>query len=435
MPTVISESDLFSQTFQRPNNGELADAASLLLPLQQVANRERYLYNRGRTQLFDATRAPFNANPAGTTDSTAAIQAADAAASATGGHVFLPAGSYRHDDSLHPSPGVSWFGVPDGTFLNINHATKSQLIFDTGSSREGFTEFSGIGFGALVDNTGNAVEISNDLRLRFSNCTWNDPGSGGSPKLKGRFLLGQGTGTIVAFDDCWMNVLGTVTALFLSSSGGELRLRESSIFMPATYTGPLVEIDDGVLSAFENTFDVTAHSGSADIIELISLGYHSIKGNRFIGTVSSGACVKTLSGGIKISETGSVFDTVNGYGISSPLAIGSELTLQNPIAATVGTSGTITCATGFRAETLKLTNTFGGAGPTIALPGILFTDQQFTLSLLNASGSSWSGVTTTGGIPTGHSGVLNGAVKVLVFRVLDFDVSGTPVWFLISERG
>ena len=45
--------------------------------------------------LFDVTAAPYNADPSGTTDSTAAIQSAIDAAAAGGGVVFLPAGIYR----------------------------------------------------------------------------------------------------------------------------------------------------------------------------------------------------------------------------------------------------------------------------------------------------------------------------------------------------
>lgn len=56
---------------------------------------------RPAAQIFDVTQAPFNADNSGTTDSTAAIQAAINAAQAVtdennpGGIVYLPAGTYR----------------------------------------------------------------------------------------------------------------------------------------------------------------------------------------------------------------------------------------------------------------------------------------------------------------------------------------------------
>lgn len=381
----------------------------------------------------------FGADPLGASDSTTAIANANTAASSADGYVWFPGGSFRCDDSLHPSPGVSWKGVPDGTFLNINHATKSQLIFDNGSSRKGFTEFSGIGFGALVDNTGDAVVVSNNLKLKFSNCTWNDPGSGGSPKLKGRFLNGGGAGTIVAFEDCWMKALGTVTALLLSSTGGELRLSGTDLFMPATYTGPLIDIDDGIIKAFENTFDVTAHGGSSDIIELLSLGYHVLRGNTFKGAFSSGSCI-TAFGGTKLSETDSVFDTVNAYNITGgALALGSELTLQSPIATTISGTGTVTCATGYRGQSFKFTSTsFGATGPLIVMPGILFINQRFTLTVFNAGDDSWtSGFSISGAVIPLPSQLtlsnISANVRTLSFVALDVNADGTPFWVVESD--
>lgn len=60
-------------------------------------------YHRGEREIptptantINATQAPYNADPSGVTDSTAAIQAAlDAAGAAGGGVVYLPAGTYK----------------------------------------------------------------------------------------------------------------------------------------------------------------------------------------------------------------------------------------------------------------------------------------------------------------------------------------------------
>lgn len=372
------------------------------------------------------------ANPLGTTDSTAAFAAADAAASSTGGFVWAPPGSYRHDDTLHPSAGVSWIGVPDSTYLNINHATKDQLLFDVGGSRKNITEIRGISFGALVNNTGNAVSIPSGVTRRgiFRDCTWNDPGSGGSPLLKGRKALIQGSGSVLAFERCWLSAVGTAAAMLLSATNSELHLNDTRLIMPATYTGPLLEIDDGVLHAHDNVFDVTAHSGSADIIELLALGCHVLKDNTFLGAFSSGACIKTLSGGIKISETGSVFDTVNAYSLAGSLALGSELSLQNPIASTIGGAGTITCATGYRGQSLRCTNNFGGVGPLIVMSPELFVDQRFTLTLHNDSLVPWSGVTFSGVVVPTTVSITNGFVRTLQFRAMDANADGTPHWVI-----
>lgn len=379
----------------------------------------------------------FGADPTGANDSTTAIANAITAASLTGGNILLPQGSYRHDDSLHPVPGVHWIGVPDKTFLNINHATKPQLQWDVGGSGYLPTEIFGIGFGALVDNTGasSSNPAGNTVRARYRDCSWNYPG--GSPKLKGRLLLAQAVSSVFSLESCYLRAIGDAAAdaLFMSCAGGELWVRGSRLVMPTTYSSKLIEVDDGTLHARGNYFDVTAHSGSADIISLLAGGFHVLKDNEFYGAFSSGACVKTVAGGIKLSETGSVFDTVNPYNLGGALDLGSELTLGAPITTTFAGSGTITCATGYRAQTLRLSNGFGGVGPSIALPVILFMGQTFELVVVNASAATnWtSGIGVTGGVVAGAGPTNFGYARAFRFKAMDPDGTGTPRWFQMGD--
>lgn len=370
----------------------------------------------------------FGANPLGSSDSAAAIQAADAAAATSGGFVLFPAGSYRHDASLHPTPGVSWIGVPDLTFLNINHATQPQLVFDTSASNQRFTEFSGLGFGALVDNTGDAVSISHRVNLRFSNCAWNDPGFG-SPRLKGRLLLGQGTGTQVIYDTCYLDALGTATALFWSSSSGRLRVQGCELLMPVTYTGPLVEIDDGQLQALHNLFDVTAHTGSADVIELIATGYHLLKGNKFLGATSSGASVKTLSGGIKLSASGNLFDTINTYSLAAALATGSQVDLV-PQLQQLATSGFITLPAWIASHTVISSFT---TSPTVTFQAPLFEGQPLDFTLRNSHASiDWAGLINLAGpvyySASDYGGLVHGHTLTASFVAQRLSSGGQLTW-------
>jgi hypothetical protein len=382
----------------------------------------------------------FGADPLGASDSTAAIAAANSAAAASGGYVWFPAGSYRHDDSLHPAPGVNWYGVPDGSFVLINHATKPQLVYDTGSSRKGFTEISGIGFGALVDNTGNAVSVSHDVRLLFRNCTWNDPGSGGSPKLKGRLASIQGT-TQVAFERCELIGVGAVSLVLLASATGRLHLDRSRLVMPTTFTGPLVEIDDGSLRADACYFDVTAHGGSADIIGIIGTGgTHHVVGNEFHGLFSSGSAIAAV-GGATIVERDSLFDAVNPYDITGgSLALGSELSLGAPLATSTAGTGTFVCPAGYRGQSIKFTSlSFGATGPTILLPAILYIGQPYTLTVYNAGDDTWtsgfivSGVVVPSPIAPLQLSNIGANVRVLNLIAMDADVDGSPHWVSASD--
>lgn len=427
MPTVISESDSFDATVQRPNNGELADAASILLTAQKVVNRSRYTYNRLRTRIFDVTRAGYGADPSGLIDSTAAIQDAinDAAAGVGCGDVFLP-GVFKYTALTVPL-GVRLLGLPNLTRLMLNHATNDGITF-TGSPRRSLTEIRDISFCAQIDNTGKIINIPVSAEVKLSNVAFNDDLSGGG--LKGRLVYVAGADSQVKLEDCYLKAVGDASsdAIFLTAAGGFLEVRGSRFIMPATYSSNLIQIDDGRLTSVDNDFDVTAHGGSADIIQLLSLGYHSLKGNQFRGAFSSGACVKTTSGGIKISETGSIFDIVNPYSLGGMLALGSELTLSNPIASTLFGAGA-TCATGYRAQSFNV----NASAPTFNLPDKLFIGQEFDVSVLNNSGSTWAGIAFNGGIGTLGGSTPTGQARTYRWRVLDPKALGTPTWVLLGD--
>lgn len=99
----------------------------------------------------------FGAVGNGSTDDTAAIAAADAAALAAGRAVFFPSGTYKVSSAITPGAGAVWFG--DGysrTILTTNSATADIVT----ASNSGFT-LKDIQFQASVTRTaGNFVSIS-----------------------------------------------------------------------------------------------------------------------------------------------------------------------------------------------------------------------------------------------------------------------------------
>jgi hypothetical protein len=433
MPTVVPESDAFVADDPAAEQRRAADAASILLYAQHFANSRRYLYNRHRTRVFDVTRAPYNADPSGAVDATSGIQNAinDAASSVGGGDVYLP-GRFKYT-GLAMSPSVNLRGIPGITRLSLNHATNDALTFGSGGGSQGFGLVEGISFCAAVDGTGNLINgvSGHAIQLKVLNCAYNDDTSGG--KMKGRMLFTQGTGSIYTFEECFLSAKGDANAdlFFLSAADGELWLNKNRAFMPLAYSSNLLQIDDGRLaSCKDNVWDVTAHGGSADIMQFLSLGYHSLSKNTFLGAFSGGSCIKTVSGGIKISETGSVFDTVNPYALGGLLALGSDLTLSNPLVTALGGT-TATCATGYRAQVFKATST----DPTITLPGILFIGQEFTLTVYNFSGSPWStGIGLAGTRVAMNAGsVPTGQARTFHFKALDIKNDGTAYWVLRSD--
>ncbi len=102
-------------------------------------------YRRGETAIpavagpvFDVTDAPYHADSSGTSDSTAAIQAAiDAAAAAEGGVVFLPAGTYLVEPQGTDSAALRiadsnivlrGAGVGQTFILNTSYVMRSKAI-------------------------------------------------------------------------------------------------------------------------------------------------------------------------------------------------------------------------------------------------------------------------------------------------------------------
>lgn len=380
----------------------------------------------------------FGADPLGVADSTSAINAATAAAAATGGWVWFPSGSYKHNGSLHPQPGVSWRGAPDSTFININHATLSQLVFDTGSSGKLKTVFEGLSFGALVDNTGAAIDNpfgTDDVDIIFHRCAWNEDRSGSSPKLKGKLLNLRGLRSAFEFFECTAIEKGTTDwPFFVSGTECVCRFRSSTLVQGASSTRPYVSVDDGNFEAFNCYFDARLHGLSADVLELTSSGRFILKGNTFESEFSGGKAIN-LSGGQFCHESDSTFITINPYAVGSVLAAGSFLSLSRAIATTSSASGTIAAAAGYRAESMKLTNAFGGVGPSIAPPPIWFIGQEWELTVYNNSGTNWTSgiVLSPVGIGDGSGATNNLLARAFRLRALDVKATGTPQWAQMAE--
>jgi len=89
--------------------------------------------------IFNVTQAPFNADPTGVVDATAAIQAADTAAVATGagnfpfgGVVLFPPGKYKVSATILKNPFVQWIGTNrDTTHLVWAGAASSVMVQNT----------------------------------------------------------------------------------------------------------------------------------------------------------------------------------------------------------------------------------------------------------------------------------------------------------------
>ncbi len=379
----------------------------------------------------------FGADPTGVADSTAAIQAANDAAETTGGWVWFPPGSYKHNSTLFGSPGVSWRGVANATFININHATLPQLVFNQGASGKLATTFEGLSFGALVDNTGNAVfnDAGNMVRVTFRNCAWNETMTGSSPLLKGKLLSLTGPGSQFEYHECTIIEKGTTNAVFqLNSNLARLRLYNCTMVQSIAAAFQLVAVEDGTFETYGTYYDATLHTGSSACLRFVSVGdYHIVHGNTFRTLTSSGPAM-VFESGVHVTETGSTFATINPYAVNGLLAEGSELSLGRALSTTSSATGNVQCSHGYRAQSFKLTSTHSGLGPSMLLPDIYFIGQEYEVTVWNNSGSTWTnGVAFDAGVGDGAGNTTNGQARAFRFRAMDVKDTGTPMWVMMSD--
>jgi len=118
--------------------------------------------------IFDVTEAPYHADPTGTSDSTAAIQAAiDAAAAAEGGVVWLPAGTYLVEPQGSDNSALSiqdsnivlrGAGVGETFILNTSYQMRSKAVIRVNPS----TSTSAVGaITADLDSPTRVIPVSN----------------------------------------------------------------------------------------------------------------------------------------------------------------------------------------------------------------------------------------------------------------------------------
>ncbi len=257
MPTTVAETDAFIASLQRPNNGELADAASILLYLQHLSNSRRWLYNRSRSAMFDVTRAPYNADPTGATSSHTAIASAITAAAALGGDVFIPPGNYRINGLSIPG-GVNIWGTSE-TYVYMDHATNN-VVRLLGSSASGrLNVISDLHFFGNVAASGIGVLSDVDAKTIFQRCSWNglDHGSP-SPMLTGKIASVTASAAELTFVDCDIAVAGLLQGLH--ATAGKIHVVRGKLVMPATYAQALAMAETTGSVTLDNVYlDFSAH--------------------------------------------------------------------------------------------------------------------------------------------------------------------------------
>jgi hypothetical protein len=430
MPVVVTETDTFSATLQRPSNGELADSASIQLPVEPLAKRTRWLYNRGRSALYDVTRAPFSADPTGVASSQAAFVAAIAAAAATYGDVYVPPGVFLHTGLSVPY-GVSIYFAP-GAYLSINDATANTLVF-TGSNDGPPSVISGGHFIGNVANTGTCVVNNSDAHVIFERCSWNGFTSGGAPSsnLQGKLASTNSASSELLFVDCLLKVAGDINGLDVLQ--GKIGVVRGKLTMPATYNQTLFRVEGTSTGTMSNVnVDCTARAAGGGVaVMLIDAGATGTQVGCVIdGTAASGTIYDSLwSAGARIQTDNNILLGNIVHYIGNLPAPGSVVSGRLP-ATSVSSGPAVTIPDGVSTFVYKGTGTV----PAFTLPASPEKYSRLRLVIYNGSGGNWAAFSIGVSIVPVPA-LTNGGTSCCELQYIDLFTPGTFAWVMLSQQG
>lgn len=385
MPTAATDTDVFTSTVQRPNNGENADSASLSQGFNPLTQRTRYLYNRSRSNLHDVTRAPYNADPSGAVSSQAALAAAIAAAFATSGDVFIPPGTYLYTGITIPQ-GVNIYAAQDVHLVNTG-AGNSVVFTDPNDGPPSIIE--GIRFHSTSVTTATAVVNNADARAIFYRCAWNGYVAGGGylTNLQGYIALVNSADSDLQFVDCRIITGGTLKALYAML--GKIRMLRGMLWMPATYADSLAYADPtGQVELDDVQIDVYGHTtGSAQILYNASATARTAMRNCIINGTGAGG---TIYGHLWVQDSlvanhGNRYlgSTVTPYG-NARAAAGSRVQLEDTLAIDVGSAPTVDLTNSGRFKSILVKSI---AHCVVTLPAGIYPGQELLFTFFNADSS------------------------------------------------
>lgn len=119
---------------------------------------------------YNVKETTYGATGDGTTDDAAAIQAAiDACATAGGGIVFFPEGTYSVGTSLSLTDTVSLWGTGPTSVITMNHAS-NDLIDAPGTTTLEWQEIRGLKLTTSQANSGTILDVDNAAYVKVINC-------------------------------------------------------------------------------------------------------------------------------------------------------------------------------------------------------------------------------------------------------------------------
>ncbi len=395
MPTVVTETDTFAATVSRPNNGELADGASINAFEAVDASRDRFLYNRHFAGNFAIGR--FGAVGSGSVNDYPAMTAAAAAVvAAGGGTIWLdPGKSYRLDSQLDLNGIVNirtMKGVTGSqpTRLIRNHSGRLIKIANGfGINTRTAPEFSDIAFEDAAANAQPMIEVQSGSSLALLRCYLK-----GTTGLTGAELIKMAGGEYAALRirDCYLNPNSGQYAI--RHQIGTLDIVGTVFQYPTTYSQAIILVDS--VSAFDPA--ILRLTGNDFYAQQVSVGSATGVGGQgaFWSIAANGNTFRAPSAAFtafawavaganrrRLNVSGNSYEEATRYlPGGTPIAHGSELELD-PYKNWIF-SGAGVVPDGYRSVTMQSTTGITG----VTLPTILFAGQELDLTVYNSTGGT-----------------------------------------------
>lgn len=401
--------------------------------------------------LFYNVKSPeFGAEGDGSSNDTAAFQAAHDAALAAGGSphggiVVVPPGVYVLTAELEWTTGVSLIGVP-GT-VTIRQSTVGQMVVrindELTDGPRTPTVIAGISFDSTVSNTATQLQIGHGQsdRVHVLNCKF-----GASSNALGLGVaIGGSPDAVTLVRNCVFSVRADNYAIVDTSDAGTGRLEiENCEFSTPTlisYSSYLVQSNNNELFVRGSHFEFRSGSGDPTGIFLdqasVLLRVYDCTFSYTSGPVAYGinliaAQLIQASGNQFVGSTNMV-----PYRKVAGVCCADTSRLQTTPFAEVTVSGTTaTLADWTDSYFIKCTST----QPAITMPTIGFVGQEVDIVLLNQSGGAWAGpfsFPAAGSTNISYRLTLPNLANLdkfsIRFRAVHQPASATEEWYQVGE--
>lgn len=387
---------------------------------------------------FNVKSSEFGGIGDGVVDDTLAIAAALTAATAGGGIVFFPPGTYRVTAASTIPPKVSVWGAGVGsTFIDMDDSTAS--IFFGSVSVNGPQVIQGISFSANVLCTGNAFFTNVATNLLVRDCYFD------GTALRGAFIQISSSDADVTVTGCLFDITsGTGQAALQNGSGhtvmdGGTRV---NVTTSSNQTVSMVLIGNGTVTGCyfdDNSTGAGTYSGveqngggSGSSVSVVGNHFLSLGNATFTGAEYD---IQTMVD--KFQESSNVFSgTITFFG-GSRLSFDSDsqfgLSSRDGVVGFIEQTGTTTLqldALAFGSYKIDLNNLNSF---TFNITGFAQDGAQFSVVFDNLLGIT-SGVITYGTGIKKPSGGTFGGIPANGFRVIFF-ICRDSQWYVTSDSG